>query len=75
MTDHNLKARWEWVRSKPESFPFEEEEIFIDFMASDKIIRQFGNKTPFEFCAGVHKEFCTLKVQPFRILSYLLYFL
>ena len=45
------------MRKIPEGLSIAEEEIFIDFMLSGQIKRQFNTKSQFEFHAGVNDEF------------------
>lgn len=76
LSDDNLIVSYEWVRdpfrTAPEGLSTAEEEIFIDFTASNKIKREFSNKYLFEFWEGVDDAFSLLKTREFRIsLSYL----
>ncbi|CAH1112787.1 unnamed protein product [Psylliodes chrysocephalus] len=76
LDDDKLVASYEWVRDSfrttLESLSAAEEEIFIEFTASDEIQREFSNKSLFEFWAGVDDAFSPLKTRTFRIL--LLYY-
>lgn len=53
---NNLVANYEWVRdsfqNSTEGLSTAEEEIFIDFTASEDIKRQFNHTSSFEFLAG-----------------------
>jgi zinc finger BED domain-containing protein 5/7/8/9 len=72
LVDDNFVASYEWVRNPfqntPDGLSITEEEMFIDFTANAEIKRQFGNKTLFEFWAGVNDEFSSLRTKAFRIL-------
>ncbi|GBM39052.1 hypothetical protein AVEN_119754-1 [Araneus ventricosus] len=71
LADDILVASYKCVRdpfqNTPEGLSSAEEEIFIDFMASGEIKRQFSNKSLFEFGAGVDDEF---SAHSFKIISY-----
>ncbi|GFV24097.1 zinc finger BED domain-containing protein 5 [Trichonephila clavipes] len=65
-------ASYEWIRDlfqdTPEGLSTSEKEIFIAFTSSEKLKRQFCNKSLFEFWVEVDDELSALKTKALRIL-------
>ncbi|GFW23409.1 uncharacterized protein TNCV_3805071 [Trichonephila clavipes] len=72
LDEDSLVASYERIRDlfqdTPEGLSTSEEEIFIDFTSSEKIKRQFCNKSLFEFGVEVDEELSVLKTKALRIL-------
>ncbi|GFU72749.1 zinc finger BED domain-containing protein 5 [Trichonephila clavipes] len=72
LNEDSLVASYEWIRDlfqdTPKGLSTSEEEIFIDFPSSEKIKRQFCNKSLFEFGVEVDEELSVLKTKALRIL-------
>ncbi|GFT34624.1 retrovirus-related Pol polyprotein from transposon 17.6 [Trichonephila clavipes] len=72
LDEDSLVASYEWIRDLfqdiPEGLSTSEEEIFIDFRSSEKLKRQFCNKSLFEFGVEVDEELSVLKTKALRIL-------